>query len=310
MRTPAPVHPVVSKNPILFRERLEWGVTRGRLRASDVVRPYHGVVVLGRMPDGVRERVEAFTPLLRDTDAFSHSTAALLFDAQLPRDLQQDTRVHVTSLAGAERFRRRGVIGHRAEELPRVQLGLVPVIDPAHVWLQLATMLDHGDLVAVGDRWVTAQRDGAARRPPVTTLDELHAVVGAAAGGRGVARARAALRAVRVGPESRMETQLRLLLVRSGLPEPLVNPPVHIEGRDYHPDLAYPDERVVIEYQGEEHRSDPRRWRDDMRRRERFESAGHRVIEAHAGDVFAEPEAFLARVCHVLAQRRRAFHIP
>lgn len=304
MAAPGPVHPLFRTLPVRFRDRAEWGLTRGRLRSSDVSHPFHGVHQLGPAPTGVRERVDALAPLLRDGDAISHSTAALLFGAQLPRGLARDPRIHVTTIGGADRFRRAGVIGHRAAELPCTLIGSVAVVEPAHVWLQLATMLDLADLIAVGDRWITPQRDGAARRPAVTTLAELRRVVLAARGARGAARARHALPALRVGPESRMETHLRLLLLRSGLPEPLVNPTVRVGADDLHPDLAYLDERVVIEYQGERHRTDQRRWRDDMRRRERFESAGYRVVEAHAGDVFAEPEAFLARVCRILASRR------
>jgi hypothetical protein len=170
------------------------------------------------------------------------------------------------------------------------------------VWLQLATMLVHDDLVAVGDYLVTPQR--RASRPAIASIEALRTAI--APHVRGAGRARRALADVRVGPESRMETLLRLLLVRSGLPEPLVNPPMLIEDRMLHPDLAYPQFRVVFEYEGDDHRVDPRRWRADITRREAFEAAGERVIRVHAGDVMAEPEAFLARVCRILAQRRAA----
>ncbi len=256
----------------------------------------------GADPSGVRERATAFSPLLRPGDAYSHVTAAVLFGAQLPRSRSSDPRLHVTTIGGGERFRRRGVIGHRSDELPLTMSGTLPLVEPAHVWVQLASMISHDDLVAVGDRWVTAQGHGRARMPAITSIDALRSAIAAHA--RGAARARRALADVRVGPESRMETLLRLLLVRSGLPEPLVNPAMLIEGRVLHPDLAYPRFGVVIEYEGDEHRIDVHRWRADIRRREAFESAGHRVIRVHAGDVLAEPEAFLARTCRILAQRR------
>jgi very-short-patch-repair endonuclease len=101
-----------------------------------------------------------------------------------------------------------------------------------------------------------------------------------------------------------METLLRLLLIRSGLPEPDVNPPMLIAGKTLHPDLAYPQWRVVLEYEGDGHRTDPRQWRRDITRREAFEDAGYRVIRVHSEDVLAEPAAFLSRVCRILAQRR------
>lgn len=197
-------------------------------------------------------------------------------------------------------MRRRGVVGHTAESLSVAMLGTLPIVEPAHAWVQLATMLAHDDLVAVGDFLVTPSRRSGA--PALADLAALRAAIPERA--RGAARARRALHDIRVGAESRMETLLRLLLKRSGLPEPLVNPPMRIEGRTLHPDLAFPGFHVVLEYEGDEHRTDQRRWRADLTRREAFEAAGEHVIRVHAGDILAEPEAFLARVCRILAQRR------
>ena len=67
----------------------------------------------------------------------------------------------------------------------------------------------------------------------------------------------------------------------------------------------YPEWRVVLEYEGDGHRTDQRQWRRDIARREKFESADWRVIHVHRDDVLAEPEAFIARVCRILAQRKR-----
>lgn len=298
VRLPVPL----STRPFRTREAETAGLTRERLRSADIAHPFHGINIAGGAPSGIRDRAEAFSPLLRAGDAFSHATAAVLFDAQLPRSHSSDSRLHVTTTGGNDRFRRRGVVGHRSEALPIRMIGAIPVVEPAHVWVQLATMLVHDDLVAVGDRWVTAQGHGRARRPAITSIAALRAAIPSRA--RGAARARRALADVRVGAESRMETRLRLLLIRAGLPEPLLNPPMLIDGQVLHPDLAYPQWRVVLEYEGEEHRLDPRRWRSDITRRERFEAAGERVIRVHAGDILAEPEAFLARVARILAQRR------
>jgi len=253
-------------------------------------------------PDAsVIERARVLAVVMREGDAFSHTTAAALMGAQLPRF--RDTRLHVTTTGGGDRMQRPGVVGHRARELPTAMWADLPVIAPATVWVQLAPMLAHDDLVAVGDRWVTPPRRGTTRRAPLTSVGALAAAVGR--GVRGAARARRALADVRVGAESRMETKLRLLLLRAGLPEPLLNPPIRVGDRTLHPDLAYPRWSTVLEYEGDGHRTDPSRWRSDISRREAFEAAGWRVIRVHRDDVLAEPEAFLARVCHVLAGRGR-----
>ena len=120
---------------------------------------------------------------------------------------------------------------------------------------------------------------------------------------RGAARARSALRDVRVGAESPMETRLRLLLMRSGLPEPQLNPAVTAGGRVLHPDILYPAWRVAIEYEGDHHRTDDRQWRDDILRAEWFAHGGWHVVRVTKHDLLKEPEQLLARVCRTLARR-------
>lgn len=281
--------------PFATREADAHGVSRERLRSSDIHHPHHGLNA-AREPVGLIERCSALAELFRPGDAFSHTTGAALLGAPLPRF--RDLRIHVTSTE-ANRMRRPGVIGHRAEHLPlTLHLGL-PVVAPAHLFAQLGTMLGHDDLVAVGDFLVTPDR--RAKTPALALPHELDAAV--RPGARGATRARNALRDVRVGAESSMETRLRLLLMRSGLPEPLLNPPVRVGERVLHPDILYPAWRVAIEYEGDRHRTDARRWRDDIRRAECFADGGWRVVRVTRDDVLKEPEQLLARVCRTLAKR-------
>jgi very-short-patch-repair endonuclease len=296
-RAPLPV--TLASAPFVTREADRAGVTRRRLRSGDINHPFHGVYSL-RRADDLRERCEAFLPLLRPGDAFSHTTAAALLGAPLPS--KRDNRIHVTTTGRGDRFRRRGILGHRAEEIPLTMHYGLPIVEPAHVWVQLATILTHDDLVAVGDYLVTPDRHRGT--PAIASIDPLRAAILQRV--RGAARARRALRDVRVGAESPMETRLRLLLRRAGLPEPQLNPAVDVGGEILHPDLLYPEWRVVLEYEGDGHRTDERQWRRDIARREKFESAEWRVIRVHRDDVLAEPEAFIARVCRILAQRQRA----
>lgn len=237
-------------------------------------------------------------PLLRPDEAFSHSTAAALFGAPLPR--ARDTRIHVITRE-ANRMRRPGVVGHRAHSIPLVLHVGIPVVAPAHVFAQLGALLGHDDLVAVGDFLVTPDR-----RAGTLALTDRPALAAAIhPGARGALRARAALREVRAGAESPMETRLRLLLTRSGLPEPLLNPAIRVGDETLHPDLLFPQWRVAIEYEGDQHRTDERQWRHDIWRREVFEDAGWRQIRVTSDDVLKHPDQLLARVCRILAQRHR-----
>ena len=82
---------------------------------------------------------------------------------------------------------------------------------------------------------------------------------------------------------------LRLAIVAAGLPEPAIGHPVPVAGDVVlHPDLSYPQQRVAIEYEGDKHRKDKKRWRKDLRRVALLEEAGWRVIRATDDDI-ADP---------------------
>jgi very-short-patch-repair endonuclease len=255
------------------------------------------VHVIGARPADLRARATALLPLLREGDAFSHSTAAILLGAPLPPG--HDRVIHVTSRE-RNRIRRPDIRGHRAANVDSTLIAGLPVVVPAAAWFHLAMLLRHDDLVAVGDFLVTPQRRGIKRSPAIASIADLSDVIS----GRGAARARRALADVRVGAESRMETLTRLHLIRAGLPEPELNPELRIAGRTLHPDLLFREWSLVLEYEGDGHRTDPHAWRRDIWRREAFQEAGFRVIQVHAEDILSEREQFLARVCRAIAQRR------
>jgi very-short-patch-repair endonuclease len=96
-----------------------------------------------------------------------------------------------------------------------------------------------------------------------------------------------------------------MLLVKARLPEPVVDHPVLVRpGLVLHADLAYPDLRVVFEYEGDGHRTSRRQWLRDIERRELFESAGERVVRVTSIDLFESSEAFVQRVRRIRAVRR------
>jgi hypothetical protein len=148
----------------------------------------------------------------------------------------------------------------------------------------------------VGDHLVRKKR-------PLGTLPELRAVVAAQSRRRNVTKLREALELVRPLTGSPKETELRLLILAAGLPEPIVGYEVHDDGYWVGtPDLAYPDERIAIEYEGDVHRVDLRTFRDDIDRRERFEDAGWRIIRVTA-DQLLRPAALVERIRYALALR-------
>lgn len=84
---------------------------------------------------------------------------------------------------------------------------------------------------------------------------------------------------IRAGTDSPKETELRLILIRHGLPEPGINVPMFDEtgGWIQDPDLSYEQERIAIQYDGGHH-AGPAQRRSDIFRDENARDAGWRVV--------------------------------
>ncbi|WP_153397073.1 DUF559 domain-containing protein [Ornithinicoccus halotolerans] len=213
----------------------------------------------------------------------SHETAARIWGAAVP----PVDEVHLTVPPGTRRARREGVRVHAGARRAVVRSG-VPVTTPAETFLDLSARLRFVDLVILGDSLVQA---GA------TTPDELRAAAATWRGrNRRLAHRAAAL--VRAGAESPMETRARLLLVLSGLPEPVLNHALADEDGVLlrRLDLAYVRARLAIEYDGRHHAESTRQWQGDIRRREELDRWGWRVVVLTASDIFRTPEETLRRV--------------
>lgn len=94
--------------------------------------------------------------------------------------------------------------------------------------------------------------------------------------------------------ESPMETRLRWLLIKAGLPRPQVQTDLHV-GRA---DLYFPVARLVVEFDGGNHRD---RLVDDDRRQNALIGAGFRMLRYTAADVYQKPEVIVMQVRKALA---------
>ncbi len=169
------------------------------------------------------------------------------------------------------------------------------VTSPATTWAMMGAMLCRDDLVALGDAFV---REPMRRGDPpaLATIAELAASLEAGRR-RGATTLREALSLTRTRSRSRKETETRLVLVAAGLPEPSLNHPVVVEGKVVAlVDLAYPDRKVGIEYEGEQHLTDPRQWARDIRRYEMLADLEWRIIRVTASDLAQHREELVARV--------------
>jgi hypothetical protein len=229
----------------------------------------------------------------------SHITAGLVHQFPLDAHRVEVSPIHVTAKSDAARRQRDGVKVH---PLPRdlrrtmVVEGL-RVTHPIDTWCALSAILTLDELVAIGDHLVRRQR-------PDATMEELERVVSAYSGRRGAKRLREALELVRPRTDSVKETQVRLILVRAGLPEPAINIVVRDrQGRQIKlGDMVYESYRVLVEYDGEQHRTDAAQYNKDAEDLERAASAGWLQIRVRKGHL-QDPAAVAARVRQALRSR-------
>ena len=180
---------------------------------------------------------------------------------------------------------------------------------PATTWATLGSELWHAyDLVAAGDAFIRVQRfPGPWFRqlpPPLARFDQLEAAVRA---GRRVGRPalRAALPRLRTGSASRPESWSRLIICDAGLPEPVLDHDVYDAQGMFIGcvDLAYPELKIAIEYEGDHHRLDPSAWNRDLAKHDALQAAGWRVIRVSRAMLFREPDVVIARVRGAIRSR-------
>jgi hypothetical protein len=275
----------------------ELEVPLSRLRAKDLAVPFRSVRRLTAADDETISRCQDYLPIMQHGQLFSHLTAARLYGIPLPRRLEQGELIDVW--ATGVQAKTTGVVGHRSRPLPARIYRDLPLVDPAYVLVQLATSLRQTDLVVAGDYLVR-------RKLPLSTVPALSEAVRASRGVRGIRALRLALGEVRPLTDSPMETRMRLVLVRAGLPEPVIRNTIYDAAGDFvgTPDLAYVNEKIAIEYEGDQHRTDPVIFADDIERRERMQEADWYVIRVISKHVLQQPQWLVDRVRRQLRIRR------
>jgi very-short-patch-repair endonuclease len=297
MRRPRPLPASLTGAPFTTADARGAGVGNRRLQRPDVDRPFHGIASAVPIDDAVT-RLRAYGLRLLDGQVLSHTTALILWGVPVPDERSEV--VHVSVAFPRTPPRAEGVRGHSLQRIAPTMLFGMPVSGPAAAWYEAAAILAVPHLVAAGDALLTGRRRNGVRGPGLVTLAELVAASMTRVRAGGAARARRALELVRAGIDSPRETGLRLLLGRHRLPEPAVDQAIAVAGAVVlHADLAYPAARIALEYDGDVHRTDRRRWMADIRRRELMEDAGWRVVRVVAEDL-ADPGPLIARLRRLL----------
>jgi hypothetical protein len=288
--------PELLSGPFTPRRARELGISSDVLRGRRFDSPYHGVRVPTGLGDGLEVRCRALAQLVPQ-GAFSHATSARLRGLPLPAHLGDLVDLSVPT--GVRAPRSRGVRGHTGLREADVQLlrsGL-RVVRMDVTWGDLASGLGVDDLVVLGDALLRRGHSDVAALARMAA-GERHR--------RGTRVMQSALPLLEPATDSPMETRLRLLIVRAGLPRPLANRDVIEDGGWIaRPDLSYPQWRIAIEYEGDHHHTDREQWRRDKTRRRLLEDFGWLVIEVIADDVLRTPEITVARIRRTIEQRSR-----
>lgn len=233
-------------------------------------------------------RVDAFLHRAPIRAVVSRHSAAVLLGGIVPNS----ATIHFNAPPGT-RWRPAGTTVHRRDGSPWIIHRQRPITPAETTFLELAADLELVDLVVLGDSLL---------RKKHTSCERLVAAA-AQAEGRNATRAREAASLVRTRAESAKETKTRLLLFFANLPEPERNYEILDEHGQlkFRLDLAYPELKIAIEYDGDYHFDSAEQRHKDRVRREWLMANGWQVITIVATDLWRRPQQILARVEQALA---------
>jgi very-short-patch-repair endonuclease len=270
------------------------GLTDRQLQHPAVERLSRDTYLPRSLASDLRQRLAAVLLTAPAGAVLSHMTAAALWDIQIPLQPANDRRVHliVPSASRAESRADRRV--HRLpiaeEEVTRHGSFVLTVME--RTWRDLAATLQLPALLAVTDQLVARG----------CSVEDLERQLARRPAGRGSARARSVLPVADPRSESPMESVLRWTLHAAGLPAPVLQFVVRSPGGAFlgRADFAWPDRKVLVEFDGDVHRE-----RDvfvnDVRRQNELVAAGWTVLRFTSADVLGRPKEVIAAI-------RRALH--
>lgn len=282
----------VPDGPLTRGDAARLGIPISALLGREYRRVFHGVYVPAAEPDSTLLRARAALRVAPDGVMLSHHTAAELWGGIVPHQSQ----IHLSVGSSSRWAGPAGVAVHsRSLTVPSFAHHGVRLAGPEVTFLDLAGELDLVDLVVLGDSLIGSRRTSTERI--TMAVNEFH--------GRGAKIARRAAALTRAGVDSPTETKLRLLIVLAGLPEPVVNFVIYNpDGSWRHRcDLAWPELKIAVEYDGRQHAENDQQWASDIARREAFDSDGWRIIVVRSPDLYQTPARTLERILTVREQR-------
>jgi hypothetical protein len=264
-------------------------VTRQMLR-TQFIKLHHNVYARkGLKLDAVARARAAWLWSGRKATLVGHSAAALHFTEYLPADIPAEL--------GRIRYPApRNIVVH-CGSIAEDEICLRQSIDcttPARTAYDIGRRVSGDTAIIRIDALLNATR---------CTVTEVNRIADRYPGARGIRHLRAALDLADGGAESPKETELRLLLVRDGLPRPVTQILVpNPRGRPRRIDMGWPEWKVGVEYDGEHHWTNPDDHAEDIERLEFLAAQGWIIVRVSARQLRYARDEILRRVRLALAQ--------
>lgn len=277
------------------------GTVTGRIASSAAgwTMPTRGVRIRGNIPLTHETLTRGLIAAADRVAVACDLTAAHLWSMVVPSGFGLDVDAQACAVAtfpDRSRLQAQGARGRRLMLPPDhvTELNGIALTTPARTWVDCAALVRWHDTVAMGDALLRA---GLADRA------DLQRLVTWAAGRRGVRSARWALPLLDPRAESPAESWVRSTLLYAGVRAPVCNPCVEAGGYEFRLDMAWLDEHVAVEYDGEEFHGPAQRARDQWRR-ELLRRAGWIVVVLRKEDL-STPEIWVSTVRDLLESRER-----
>lgn len=286
--------------PFTSDEALEAGLSRSDLDSADVRRLFRGVFVDARVQVGHGLHCVAAVRRCGEGARISRLDAALLWG--LPVPWSEGVSV---SIPASWDVRGAGLVVHRhlrnsktsSVWVPSVRLRL-PTTAPVDLVRECLPRLALVDVVVLAD---------AVLRLPGVEPESARASWSSSGAGPG--RARDLVRLVDAGAESAMESRLRVLLVLAGFPQPVAQFEVVACGRRRRLDLAYPDLKIAVEYDGDHHYVTEAQKHADIEREMSLRTEGWEVIRVVSRGIYRDPAGTVKAVAAALERRGRSVRL-
>ncbi len=276
----------LSQNRVATSAQIHGVVSRGafqrHLRRGDITKLWPNIYSLGS-PDELTK--------LRGLDLrCGEFVAACLHTAARAYGFGTEdiTDLHVLNPVGSRLRDNVGLVVHRRAGVPLTTLRGRPLTPPAWTAVDVARSLKRPRALATLD---------AALHSRTCSCEDLLQAAAQQSGLRNIVMVRDLIPLARPGAESAMESEARLVMLDGGLPEPVLQHEIiDRDGRCWRVDFAWPEQMVIVEYDGFEWHSSPEHLRRDRQKRAALQELGWCMISIVSDDVRRRQVTLVRRI--------------